>query len=217
MRDPKKQFPKEVGKDLIWCEVFSAPRMTPALFLDRDGVLIEEIGYLHDVKDIKIISGAIEVICFAKSLGLHVVLVTNQSGIGRGYFGWKEFADVQHYLYELITSGGGVLDAVLACPFHEDGAIPFRHNSHPCRKPNPGMLLKAAKILHIDLENSWIIGDTVEDIRAGCNAGLAGGLHVFTGHGPSQRKLVQTLSKDNYRIEFANTIADAIDIVPLLS
>src|SRR6202041_1927317 len=87
-----------------------------------------------------------------------VVLITNQAGIGRGYYGWREFAVVQNALTRALESQGAFLDAVYACPFHPDGKGAFAHPDHPARKPNPGMILRAADDLGLHLDRSWLVG-----------------------------------------------------------
>jgi D-glycero-D-manno-heptose 1,7-bisphosphate phosphatase len=208
--------PAQVGDDLIWTEVFSPPRRASCLFLDRDGVVIEDAEYLSNPDGVRLIDGAAEAIRRSRRAGVHVVLVTNQSGIARGYYGWDEFAAVQARLEAMLADLDAGFDAVLACPFHAEGRPPFRHPAHPCRKPNPGMLLKAAGLLDIDLPSSWIIGDRTDDIGAGANAGLAGGIHVLTGHGASHRGRVGALAGVDYRVDTADNIAVAADRLPWL-
>ncbi len=210
-----------VEADGIWAQVLRPPTGTldrPALFLDRDGVVLVEIGYLHTARETELIPGAAAVIARANACNVPVVLVTNQSGIGRGYFGWPEFAAVQARTIELLAAGGASLDAVYACPHHAAAAPPYDHAEHPARKPNPGMLYRAQAALGLDLSRSWIVGDHAGDLEAGRNAGLAGGLHVLTGHGghPGQRRQSLALDGDGYRVFPVNSVADALTLIPLL-
>lgn len=154
----------------------------PALFLDRDGLLVEEVGYLHRPEAVRLLPGAGALLAAAAAAGWARVLVTNQSGIGRGYYDWAAFAATQARLEELLAADGGSLDLVVGCPFHAEGRPPYDRADHPDRKPAPGMLLKAAKLLGCDLARSWILGDQASDMAAGRAAGLAGGLFVLTGH-----------------------------------
>jgi D-glycero-D-manno-heptose 1,7-bisphosphate phosphatase len=174
-----------------WCEVRRKPadcRPRPALFLDRDGVIVEDVGYIGRPEDVALIEGAGEAIARANRLGFAVVVVSNQSGIGRHYFGWPDFARVQSRIADALSQAGAELDMVLACGFHPDAVDPaYRHPSHPWRKPAPGMILAAAEHLTIDLGRSWIVGDHASDIRAGRSAGLKAGIHVMSGHGPADR------------------------------
>ncbi|WP_343562188.1 D-glycero-alpha-D-manno-heptose-1,7-bisphosphate 7-phosphatase [Kiloniella sp. b19] len=164
--------------------------LLPALFLDRDGVVVEEVNYLSSPEDVALEAGVASQIAEANAAGIPVVLVTNQSGLARGYFEWADFAAVQERLHALLTAQGARLDMVLACPYHRDGQR-FVHANHPFRKPNPGMLLEAAGTLQLDLEKSVMVGDSLSDIQAAFNAGLRTAAHVLTGHGDGQRPLLE--------------------------
>jgi D-glycero-D-manno-heptose 1,7-bisphosphate phosphatase len=155
----------------------------PCLFLDRDGVLVEESNYLHRAQDAVIIDGVAEAISSANAAGLAVVMVTNQAGIGRGYYDWDDFERVQRHILEAYCLAGASFDLVLACAYHHEAVSPYRHEAHPWRKPAPGMLLEAARVLGIDLAKSHIVGDTLTDLAAGARAGLRSGTLVLTGHG----------------------------------
>lgn len=159
----------------------------PALFLDRDGVLLEEVDYLHRVEEMRVIEGGQELIAGVQALGRYVVLVTNQGGIGRGYYDWRAFAEVQDALMAGFRPKGAIFDMVVACPFHPRARGPYYHPDHPWRKPRPDMLIEAAKYLPIDMVRSWIIGDAASDLAAGRSAKIAGGVHVLTGHGTKHR------------------------------
>jgi len=181
-----------VGEDGIWCQVSPrspgvAPEPRRALFLDRDGVLVEDPGYLHRPEELRLMPGAGELIAAANRRGCAVVLVTNQSGIGRGYYGWPDFAATQERLEQALAAQGGFLDMVLACAFHPEAMPPYRHPDHPCRKPRPGMLLRAAARLGLDRSGSWIVGDRAADLAAGRAAGLAGGILVASRPGRAER------------------------------
>lgn len=153
------------------------------LFLDRDGVIVEEINYLHDPRDLRFIPNVLAAIAHVNRLGIPVVMVTNQAGIGRGYFGWNDFHDLQDCILVQAAKEGAHFDMVLACAYHAEGQEPYAIANHPWRKPNPGMILEAAAALSIDLSRSFIIGDCLTDLAAGSAAGVAGGALVATGHG----------------------------------
>jgi D-glycero-D-manno-heptose 1,7-bisphosphate phosphatase len=201
-------FPPQLDDDLIWAEFFTSPRHAPALFLDRDGVMIEDMHYLHDVEKVHFIPGLFDTIKWAKSRGWHVVAVTNQAGIGRGKFTWPEYVAVHEFILDELRKADAMVDAVMACPFIKDGIKPFSHPDHPARKPNPGMLLKAAAGLDIDLANSWIVGDKAADIKAGAKAGLAGGVLVSTGYGTEEKAKAESFANDDYNVRSTNTVAD---------
>ncbi|MBL6958107.1 MAG: HAD-IIIA family hydrolase [Rhodospirillales bacterium] len=211
-----------IDDDGLWSQVlrpFGADTATPALFLDRDGVVVEEVHYLHKVEDIHIIDGAAAVVARANGLGLPVIMVTNQAGIGYGMYGWAEFMDVQDVILNALAEDGAFFDGIYACPHHSKGQAPYNNPDHPARKPNPGMLLQAARQFPIDLKNSWIVGDRAGDVEAGRNAGLTGGIHVRTGHGAedAERDRALSLGTDRYRALEAASIADALELIPLLA
>ncbi len=162
----------------LWREVLKpragAPR--PAIFLDRDGTLIELVAYLSDPEKVRPIDGALALVSVANARGLPVVLITNQSGIARGLYDWHAFAAVQARLVALLEAAGCGLDAVMACPAGPD-------SDAPCRKPNPGMLIEAARLLPLDLPASWIVGDAAIDLEAGKRAGLRRFWLAPTGYG----------------------------------
>jgi D-glycero-D-manno-heptose 1,7-bisphosphate phosphatase len=203
----------------IWCQVFGpapdAPRR--ALFLDRDGVVVDEVHYLRRAEDVRLVAGAAEVIAEANRRRIVVVLVTNQAGIGRGIYGWPEFARVQRRIVAELAAAGAKLDAVYACPHHAEGRAPYDHPDHPARKPNPGMLSRAIEALTLDAGASWIVGDRASDLEAGRGADLGGGLHVLTGYGarPGERETALALADDGFQALGAASIADVPSRVSL--
>lgn len=208
-----------IDPDGVWTQIVSVPEPgRAALFLDRDGVVIEEGHYLCRADDVRLIPGAAGVISAANARGVPVVIVTNQGGIGRGYYGWDDFAAVQERIAEDLAAAGARVNGVYASPFHPEGVPPYNHASHPSRKPNPGMMLMAADALELDLTRSWIIGDHASDLEAGMRAGLAGGMHVLTGHGThdGERPAALALNGTEFQVLAAESIADAHAQVPLL-
>ncbi len=206
----------------IWCEALrppTGPSARPALFLDRDGVVVEETDYLSRPEDVRLIPGAAELIAAANRCRVPVILVTNQSGIGRGYYGWDAFAAVQRTILERLEMSRAFVDAVYACPHHADGIAPYRHPDHPARKPNPGMLLRAETALGLDLASSWLVGDRAGDLDAGRRARLAGGVHVLTGHGSDkgERAAALALSSPGFKVGCASTVAEAMGLIPLFA
>jgi len=184
----------------------------PALFLDRDGVVVEEVGYLQRTGDVTLIAEAAAAIVAANWRGVPVVLVTNQAGIGRGYYGWAEFMAVQEKILSELAAAGASVDAVYACPHHPAGIGSFAHADHPARKPNPGMLLRAEEDLALDLRRSWLIGDKAADIEAAKRAGLAGAMHVMTGHGEAERAAAAALATPGFEVRPARSIANAVEL-----
>jgi D-glycero-D-manno-heptose 1,7-bisphosphate phosphatase len=193
----------------VWAAPHSASEPQPALFLDRDGVIIEDPGYLCRAAAVRVIEGAAALIAAANRRGIPVVEVTNQAGIGRGYYGWNDFVAVQEALAHLLGREGASLDAVFACPYHRDGISPWDHPAHPARKPRPGMLLAAERLLCLDLGRSWIVGDKLADLQAGYHAGLRGGMHVLTGEGSRERAAVTQWAPENFELRLGDSISDA--------
>jgi D-glycero-D-manno-heptose 1,7-bisphosphate phosphatase len=187
----------------------------PALFLDRDGVIAEDPGYLHRPIDLALIPGSADLIAYANRLGIPVVEVTNQAGVGRGYYSWSEFVEVEEALARDLALAGASLDGVFACPYHRDALAPCAHPDHPARKPRSGMFVAAARLLNLDLRHSWIVGDKISDLQAGFNAGLRGALHVLTGHGSEHRQTVREWPHPDFDLRLGDSIADAT-ILPLL-
>lgn len=185
----------------------AAPR--PAVFLDRDGVIVEEVGYLHKVEDIAMIPSAAEAVARLNQAGVTVVVVTNQAGIGRGYYNWADFERVQAEIEARLLPG--VVDGVWACGYHIDGEVAELRKDHPWRKPNPGMLLDAAEVLGIDLSRSWLIGDKVLDIECAIAAGLAGAVLVRTGYGREHEPKLASLSPLQCRIQVTDDVAAAVN------
>ena len=165
----------------IWLRISPASRAAarPALFIDRDGVLVEEVNHLHRVEDVQVLEGAAQLIATANRAGVPVAMVTNQSGIARGMYDWRAFAAVQTEIEARLAVAGAQLDAIAACPFHPDHTAGYDKTHARWRKPGPGMITALADRLKIDLPGSWLIGDQLWDIEAARNAGLAGG--ILTG------------------------------------
>jgi len=204
----------------LWVQPLCATsycRGRPALFLDRDGAVVEEVNYLHRAQDVRLIVGATEIVRRANDANIPIILITNQAGIGRSYYTWAHFVEVQERIVAEMAAEEARIDAVFACAHHADARPPYRHPDHPARKPNPGMMLMARDQLGIVLERSWIVGDRAIDVRAGRNAGLAGATHVSTGHGgrASERETALALATPAFPVHAANSIADLMtDPVP---
>lgn len=167
-----------------------------AVFLDRDGTLNEEVDYLHDPEDLALIAGAAKAVASLNARGIPVIVVTNQSGIGRGYYGFEEFNQVTARMAEALAQEGAHVDAVYVAPHHEKGQGAFAHPDHPERKPNAGMLTRAAEEHALDLSRSWMIGDKESDLEAGRRAGCRVAL-VRTGYGKAVDGSLADLVADN--------------------
>lgn len=152
----------------------------PAILLDRDGTVIEERDYLADPEGVVLLPGAAAALRRLSDAGYALVLVSNQSGIARGLFGEQDHARVHARLEELLAAHGVHLDGAYHCPHHPDFAAPCA-----CRKPAPGMFLRAASELGLDLRRSVLIGDRVRDVEAAAELG-ARGILVRTGYGAGE-------------------------------
>lgn len=160
--------------------------MRRAVFLDRDGTLVDELGFLRRPEDLRLLPGAAEGVRLLNQAGWVTVLVTNQSGIARGYFDEAALAAVHARLAEELARGGAHLDALFHCPHHPEAGEPPLRTACECRKPAPGLLLEARERLDLDLARSWMIGDSLRDLEAGRRGGLAGEILVLTGKGAEE-------------------------------
>ena len=158
----------------------------PAVFLDRDGVLIEDTGYPHLEDQLRLVPGAPEAVRRLNQLGYLCVIVTNQSGVARGLFSEDQMKAFNALIVRRLAAKGAVIGAVYACPFHSEGQVEaYIHPDHPDRKPNPGMILRAIKDHGVDPAKSFLIGDQPSDMEAARRAGVpgfcfdGGELHAF--------------------------------------
>jgi len=142
-----------------------------AVFLDRDDTLIQDPGYINHPDQVKLLDGAAEALIELKALGYKLVVVSNQSAVARGIVTEKVLAEIHDRLNQLLADKGAYLDRIYYCPYHPDGVVPKYRRESDFRKPNPGMLLRAADELDIDLAQSWMIGNSNRDIEAGLRAG----------------------------------------------
>ena len=156
--------------------------MRKAIFLDRDGTLIEAVPYLSRLSQIKLLSGVPEALSLLKGKGYSLVVITNQSGVARG-FSDEDFVLESHRRIQLLLKETGVtVDAFYFCPHHPtEGDLPYRVDCD-CRKPKPGLLLRAASELGLELVGSWVVGDDLPDLMMARNLGLPFAL-VRSGYG----------------------------------
>jgi D-glycero-D-manno-heptose 1,7-bisphosphate phosphatase len=152
----------------------------PAVFLDRDGTLVEEVPYLHEPERVVLVPGATAALAGLAAAGFALVVVTNQAGVARGRFPEAAVARVHRRLAGLLAGGGVRLDGVWYCPHHPEGTVARYARACGCRKPAPGMLLAAAAALGLDLGRSFLIGNDPIDVGAAQAAGVAP-LFVTTG------------------------------------
>ena len=158
-------------------------KLSPAIFLDRDGTINHDKNYLNDEKQLKLYKNIEKPLIKFKQLGFKIVIVTNQSGIARKYFTVTKLKQINSKLIEMLKNLGVTVDGMYYCPHGPDDYC-------DCRKPKIGMALKAAKDLKIDLKSSYMIGDSVRDYLFGYNFG-GKGILVLTGHGKKQFEKVK--------------------------
>jgi len=161
--------------------------MKKAVFLDRDGTLNKDTGYPASFQSIEIFHYSYEAVKKLNQAGLLAIVVTNQSGVGRGLIPENALDDIHRRMKETFASRGASFDGIYYCPFFASSSDPRFRRGAECRKPQPGMGLKAARELNVDLERSYMIGDKVEDILFGINLG-AKPILLLTGSGRNSLK-----------------------------
>ena len=164
-----------------------------AIFFDRDGVLIKDVNYINDPDKVTLLKGVTKLLRYTHKLGFLNIVVTNQSGISRNFFSWKDYEKVTKRMCKIIDHPNPI-HAIYA-----NGEGPNElHPNESWRKPNPNMILKASEDFKIDLSKSILIGDRLSDIQCGENAGLKYLVHVRTGHGHLEReKVVEKYCEQN--------------------
>ena len=168
----------------------------PALFFDRDGVIIEDVNYISNSSDVRLLPGVKELLDLSHKLGWLNIVITNQSGIFREYFGWSDYEKVTMKMFELLGNPINI-NAVYA-----NGCGPSKFLSKDSwRKPNPNMIMEATSRFNIDIKNSILIGDRLTDLISANNSGIITSVHVLTGHGIKERnKILNKLKKSSNKI-----------------
>ena len=146
--------------------------LRPALFLDRDGVININHGYVHTPEQTQWLPGIFELCRAARAAGFALVVVTNQAGIARGLYSEEQFLDYTHWVHEQFRQNEAPLDATFYCPHHPESGVGEGLLDCDCRKPKPGMLLGAAQLLRLDLAKSLLLGDAESDMQAAAAAGV---------------------------------------------
>lgn len=152
-----------------------------AVFLDRDGTLIEETGYLSTVEDLRLLPGAAAALRRLKEAGFLLIVVTNQSAVARGWLSEEQVQQIHRELNDRLDEAGARIDAFYYCPHLPDGTVARYAFACDCRKPAPGMLQRAAAEWGIDTAASYMVGDSERDVEAGHRAGCCG---IFIGSEP---------------------------------
>ena len=156
--------------------------MIRAIFFDRDGVLNEEVGYLWEIEKFKWVDGAREAIKFCNERGLAAIVVTNQSGIARGYYTAREVDALHAFMQEELGRRGAHIDAFYYCPHHPEGVVEEFSVACECRKPKPGLILRACQDFKINPSEAILFGDSERDIKAAQAAGLRAGIFFAGGN-----------------------------------
>jgi len=159
----------------------------PAVFLDRDGTLIEEVGYLDRLERLAFFPWSVDAVRLLNHAGFLVVVVTNQAGVARGMYEESFVGEAHQYMDETLKAGGARVEAYYYCPHHPDGSVAAYRRQCECRKPAPGMLRQAERELGVDLGRSFVVGDRWLDIQMAQQVGAAGIL-VRTGYGRTEEQ-----------------------------
>ena len=185
----------------------SGTHLAPTVFLDRDGTLIEEVGYLSHLDRIALYPWSIESVKLLNRAGFKVVVVTNQAGVARGLFD-EDFIDEAHrFLDQKFSDGGATIDKFYYCPHHPEASVEAYRSECDCRKPKAGMLWKAAQELQLELSHSFVIGDRLSDLRLGPAVGAKSVL-VRTGYGETTaRELTDDVEVDYTAPELMTAVA----------
>jgi len=189
----------------VWREPAQPLPPGPVLFVDRDGVLVEERHYLAAAADVALLPGAAAALARARDAGLRIVGVSNQSGLARGHFGPAEFAAVMARLEELLAAAGAAWDAFYYCPHGPDDGC-------GCRKPRPGLLEEAARRVPWRGHRAWVVGDKESDVALARGADLEA-VHVLTGHGAAEAPRVAARWGGDPRVRRAADLAAAVDLI----
>lgn len=160
----------------------------PALFLDRDGVINVDHAYVHRPEDFDFVDGIFDLCREARRLGYRIFVVTNQAGIGRGYYTEQDFHDLTAWMQARLSEQGASVDAVYFSPYHPEHGIGAYKKDSACRKPGPGMLRQAGTDFEIDFARSVLVGDKYSDVQAGVAAGVGWNL-LFVQEGIGEDRL----------------------------
>lgn len=181
----------------------------PALFLDRDGVVNVDHAYVHKRENFEFIDSIFELVIAANKAGYLVVVVTNQAGIGRGYYTEADFHALTEWMQEQFSLRGARIDAVYFCPYHPEHGVGQYKCESDYRKPGPGMLLQAAKDYEIDLSASFMVGDKPTDMQAGKRAGVGTLIYFGADHNNPLGKRISHLSEIVTLLNPSKCLADA--------
>lgn len=163
--------------------------LKPAVFLDRDGTINEQMGYINHLSRFVMLPGAAEAIARLNQAAMPVVVVSNQSGLARGYFPAELITQVHSKMEQELLAAGAFVDGIYICPHHPEAKEEKYRQACDCRKPKPGLLLQAARDLDLDLSHSYVVGDRWSDLKAAANC-QAKGVLVRTGYGRGDEQYI---------------------------
>jgi D-glycero-D-manno-heptose 1,7-bisphosphate phosphatase len=184
-----------------------------AVFLDRDGTINEDHGYVYSRDELVWIPGAIDAIARLKKTGASVIVVTNLGGIGHGYYTVADVRALHRHMAQTLAQGGATVDGWYYCPFHPDAVIDRYRREAECRKPAPGMIMEAAAKHAIDLTRSYLVGDKVSDIEAGRRASVRTVL-VRTGYGAEHESTAKSDIAADTIVEAVERIIEEWNTIP---
>jgi len=180
-----------------------------AVFFDRDGTLIQEAGFLKSLSEIVILPGAFAAVRSVNQAGMRVIVVTNQSGIARGYLSEGDLDEIHRRIRELFERERARIDAFYHCPHLPQGPVGEYSIRCDCRKPEPGLLIRASREWKLDLSESFVVGDSLRDIEAGRRAGCRTAL-VLTGYGSTEVEKLKSLPEASTPDCLASDILGAV-------
>lgn len=186
------------------------PNPKPAFFLDRDGVLIEEIGYISQAEDVVLLPDVARALRMIDEAGFRCCVITNQAGVARGKFHLEAIHEVNLKIFDLLAQDEVMLRDFFACPHHPQGTVAPWNSQCAFRKPNPGLLDMAASELNISLAESFMIGDKISDLQAGAVVGCRTAL-VLTGHGPDHERTVRENAESLTLVTIATSFIAAVE------
>lgn len=175
--------------------------MKPALFLDRDGVINQEVNYLSKIEEFRFIDGVFETCYEFQKQGFYIFVITNQAGIARGYYNEEEYYTLSNWMLKQFLKRDIRIHKIYHCPHHPEGIVKKYAIECDCRKPNPGMIKQACTEFTVDLSRSILVGDKLTDILAGKAAGVKTNILVRSGHSFSA-------SDEEYADKVVNSIDD---------
>ena len=170
---------------------------TKTIFLDRDGVINKEKNYLFKISEFEFIDGIFDACRYFISMNYNIIVITNQSGIGRGLFSLDSFNKIMRYVEESFKKHEIEISKIYYCPHHPEDGIGKYKKDCDCRKPKPGMILKASKELEIDLSKSILVGDSIRDINAGLSAEIKNNFLITHKVTPYSKKNIAAIKNKN--------------------